>query len=218
METQREDIERLDRFDEVFGLEEDEIIERNKIGAELKRNMFWNDKFLFQKAKSKWLKEGDVNSKFCHKWINKRFKVNGIEGLFVNEEWVESKEGIRCAIFNHFRNHFSTSRSAKVQDVWNWTGNLDDKYTVKREYIGLESKSEKITGPEISEAFLLLWKSLATRRIQSIGWKILKMRLPTRDELKRRGIISDSQDTCCPCCELVEESVMAQIFMMCLAR
>ncbi|KAL8547830.1 hypothetical protein ACS0TY_007239 [Phlomoides rotata] len=42
MESQREAIERLDRFDEVFGLEEEEVIERNKVGVELKRNMIWN--------------------------------------------------------------------------------------------------------------------------------------------------------------------------------
>ncbi|KAL8555298.1 hypothetical protein ACS0TY_003197 [Phlomoides rotata] len=94
IETQREDIERLDRFNEVFRLEEDEVVERNKIGAELKRNMIWNEKFLFQKAKSNWLKEGDVNSKFFHGWINKRIKVNRLEGLLVNNSWVESKEGL----------------------------------------------------------------------------------------------------------------------------
>ncbi|KAL8536611.1 hypothetical protein ACS0TY_011982 [Phlomoides rotata] len=114
MESQRETIERLDRFDEVFGLEEEEVIKRNKIGAELKRNMIWNEKNLFQKAKSKWLKEGDVNSKFFHRWINKRIKVNGIEGLFVNDTWVESKVGIRHAIFNHFSSHFCSSRTPRV--------------------------------------------------------------------------------------------------------
>ncbi|KAL8501606.1 hypothetical protein ACS0TY_020933 [Phlomoides rotata] len=107
IENQRGDIECWDRVDDVFGLEEEEVIERNKIEAELKRNMIWNDKFLFQKARSKWLNEGDVNSKFFHRWINKRIKTNGIEGLFVNEEWVESKEGVRSAIFSHFRSHYS---------------------------------------------------------------------------------------------------------------
>ncbi|KAL8536787.1 hypothetical protein ACS0TY_012091 [Phlomoides rotata] len=39
MEDQKETIEKLDRFDEIFGLEEEEIIERNRVEAELKRNM-----------------------------------------------------------------------------------------------------------------------------------------------------------------------------------
>ncbi|KAL8541409.1 hypothetical protein ACS0TY_002610 [Phlomoides rotata] len=124
IDDQREIIECLDRFDEVFGLEEEEIIERNKIGAELKRNMIWNDKFIFQKAKSKWLKEGDVNSKFFHRWINKRIKINIIEGLFVNEEWIESKDGIRNAIFSHFRSHFRSFRSLKCF-LRTWLSNFD---------------------------------------------------------------------------------------------
>ncbi|KAL8540921.1 hypothetical protein ACS0TY_002251 [Phlomoides rotata] len=73
IEIQRGDIECLDRVDDMFSLEEEE-------------------------ARSKLLKEGDVNSNFFHRWI----KANGMEGLFVNEEWVDSKEGIRSAIFSHF--------------------------------------------------------------------------------------------------------------------
>ncbi|KAL8543023.1 hypothetical protein ACS0TY_003775 [Phlomoides rotata] len=114
IEAQREDIERLDRFDEVFGLEEEEVIERNKIRVELKRNMIWNENFLFQKAKSKWLKEGEVNSKLFHGWINNRIKVNGLEWLLVNDSWVESKVGIRNAILNHFRSQFCSSRTPRV--------------------------------------------------------------------------------------------------------
>ncbi|KAL8513732.1 hypothetical protein ACS0TY_013006 [Phlomoides rotata] len=52
-------IEKLDRIDDVFGLDEEEIIERIRMLAELKRNSIWKESFLFQKAKSKWIKEGD---------------------------------------------------------------------------------------------------------------------------------------------------------------
>ncbi|KAL8456316.1 hypothetical protein ACS0TY_034507 [Phlomoides rotata] len=66
IEANKDNIERLDRFDEIFGLEDDEIIERNRNLAELKRNSLWKESFLFQKAKSKWIKEGDMNSRFFH--------------------------------------------------------------------------------------------------------------------------------------------------------
>ncbi|KAL8547927.1 hypothetical protein ACS0TY_007290 [Phlomoides rotata] len=72
MEDQKAIIDKLDRFDEVFGLEEEEIIERNRVEAELKRNLIWNESFIHQKTKIKWLKEGDMNSSFFHGWINRR--------------------------------------------------------------------------------------------------------------------------------------------------
>ncbi|KAL8483747.1 hypothetical protein ACS0TY_026433 [Phlomoides rotata] len=46
MEEQKEIIEKLDRFDEIFGLEKEEIIERNRVEAKLRRNMIWNESFL----------------------------------------------------------------------------------------------------------------------------------------------------------------------------
>ncbi|KAL8529587.1 hypothetical protein ACS0TY_006859 [Phlomoides rotata] len=114
MEEQRGTIDKLDRFDKVFGLEEEEIIERNRVTAELKRNLIWNESFLSQKAKTRWIKEWDVNSSFFHGWINKRPKINGIEGLMINEELVESKDGVRTAIFNHFREQFKYTRKPRV--------------------------------------------------------------------------------------------------------
>ncbi|KAL8543610.1 hypothetical protein ACS0TY_004253 [Phlomoides rotata] len=114
IEAQKKNIKRLDKFDDVFGLEEEEIIERNRITAELRRNMVWKESFLFQKAKAKWIKEGDVNSSFFHGWINKRIKLNGIEGLLVDNVWVESREGIRKEVFTHFQNHFRSRRRIRV--------------------------------------------------------------------------------------------------------
>ncbi|KAL8523184.1 hypothetical protein ACS0TY_013234 [Phlomoides rotata] len=71
MEVQKETIDKLDRFDEIFGLEEEEVIERNRVEAELKRNLIWHERFMHQKAKTKWIKEGDMNSGFYHGWIKK---------------------------------------------------------------------------------------------------------------------------------------------------
>ncbi|KAL8555514.1 hypothetical protein ACS0TY_003357 [Phlomoides rotata] len=45
---------------------DEEIIQRNRTTAELRRHMIWRESFLFQKVKAKWIKEGDVNSSFFH--------------------------------------------------------------------------------------------------------------------------------------------------------
>lgn len=62
---------------------------------------------MYQKAKTIWLLEGDVNSKFYHCWINKRLKYNGIEGMLVNNSWVSSIEDVKNSIHGHFKSQFS---------------------------------------------------------------------------------------------------------------
>ncbi|KAL8500405.1 hypothetical protein ACS0TY_020122 [Phlomoides rotata] len=115
MEDQKETIDKLDRFDEIFGLEEEEVIERNRVEAELKRNLIMHESFMYQKAKVKWIKEGDMNSGFYHSWINRRSKTNTIEGILIDESWVESKEGVRSAVFNHFQKLFKKENNRRIQ-------------------------------------------------------------------------------------------------------
>lgn len=67
-------IESLDRIDDAIGLDEEEIIERNQVSAELLRTLNWKEAILYQKVKTRWLREGDTNSSFFHSWINRRAK------------------------------------------------------------------------------------------------------------------------------------------------
>ncbi|KAL8479964.1 hypothetical protein ACS0TY_026780 [Phlomoides rotata] len=97
IEEKKAEILNLHLIDDTFGLEEEEIIKRNQGSAELLRELHWNDGMLAQKDKAKWIAAGDTNSRFFHRWINKRPKQNGIEGLMVNNIWVDSVEGVKKA-------------------------------------------------------------------------------------------------------------------------
>ncbi|KAL8508390.1 hypothetical protein ACS0TY_018850 [Phlomoides rotata] len=81
IDWKKEEIEILDRIDDTMGLEAAEIIKRNKNVAELIRLGQWKEKLLAQRAKARWLRDGDVNSKYFHGWINRNRKANAIEGL-----------------------------------------------------------------------------------------------------------------------------------------
>lgn len=70
--------------------------------------MGWREAQLFQKARIKWTLEGDLNSRFFHKWINLRFKHNEIDGIWANGLWVDSVQGVKQTIFNHFKAHFDS--------------------------------------------------------------------------------------------------------------
>ena len=48
-----------------------------------------------EKAKVKWILEGDENSKFFHAVIKNRERRNGIRGMAINGEWVEDPTRVK---------------------------------------------------------------------------------------------------------------------------
>ncbi|KAL8483361.1 hypothetical protein ACS0TY_026168 [Phlomoides rotata] len=90
IDEKQKEVEKWDCIDDTFGLEENEVIERNRCSAELLRYVNWKENLVFQKAKVKWLLEGDVNSGYFYGWVNKRRKINEIDGLFIDGVWTES--------------------------------------------------------------------------------------------------------------------------------
>lgn len=104
IEEKKVKIEVFDRIDDTMGLDEAEVVCMKKYIAELLKNLHW---ILYQKAKASLILEGDANFKFLHRWINKRNKCNEINGIDVNNLWVDSVHGVRYGIFQHFKDHFS---------------------------------------------------------------------------------------------------------------
>ncbi|KAL8512922.1 hypothetical protein ACS0TY_019182 [Phlomoides rotata] len=106
-EKQRE-IETWDRIDDTLGLEENEVIDRNRCSAELLRYSLWKENQLFQQSKTKWLLEGDVNSGYFHGCINKRRKENEMAGLYFDGVWSDSVEDIRQGVRSNFLKQFKS--------------------------------------------------------------------------------------------------------------
>lgn len=59
------------------------------------------------KARSRWLKEGDTNTKYFHGCVNKRRKNNEILLLEVNRRNITKVEEIKNAVFEHFLSYFA---------------------------------------------------------------------------------------------------------------
>ncbi|MCI02122.1 LINE-1 reverse transcriptase like, partial [Trifolium medium] len=73
---------------------------------------FWEqihfkESLLHQKSRSKWVQEGDSNTRFFHASIKGRRRRNKIEMLKKGEEWIQGEDSIKKEVNDHFSNHFS---------------------------------------------------------------------------------------------------------------
>ncbi|KAM0025678.1 putative RNA-directed DNA polymerase [Helianthus debilis subsp. tardiflorus] len=95
-------IDSLDMKAETTVLSEEEVQSReiwvNKM-VELEEN---NLEDLKQRAKVKWLTEGDENSSFFHGIIKSHKKRNRINGLVFNETWISQPESLKEEVKNYF--------------------------------------------------------------------------------------------------------------------
>jgi hypothetical protein len=96
----------LDIKSETLGLVDVEVIERKKLFEELWRTLKNLDALTFQRSRSKWLKEGDANSRYFHMCINSRMRRNKMTALRTQHGWVDGPIQVREAVVSYFRNHF----------------------------------------------------------------------------------------------------------------
>lgn len=105
----------MDRKDDEGVLSEMEKVRRSEVLAKLFRQHYIRKSLLAQKAKFRWLKEGDVNSKLFHRAINYRRRKNGINGIEVDGEWVEEPARVKEEIRLFFENHFQGRRGERAR-------------------------------------------------------------------------------------------------------
>lgn len=77
--------EDLDRKEEDVGLLATEVDARRLLCYEFWAVLKLQESLLCQKSISKWLKEGDHNTKYFHSIVNWRRRTNSIAGLMIDE-------------------------------------------------------------------------------------------------------------------------------------
>lgn len=84
-----------------------------------RQEIYWK-----QRSKQFWLREGDQNTRFFHKYASRRKKNNSIVGLRnKNGDWVDSVQGVQDIITDYFSELFLSSRSTEF---------LSDREKVRR--------------------------------------------------------------------------------------
>lgn len=103
----RREIQELDVVDDVFGLDEDEMVRRKRATVELFKSLNQKHSLAAQKARLKWIKEGDLNTGYFHRAVNQRRKMNEIVGIQLGENWIEDVEAVKIGVRDFFKQHYS---------------------------------------------------------------------------------------------------------------
>ena len=132
--------------------------------------------------------------------VNKEWKGNIIDNLFYDFEAAIIKNMPLC-------------RSIQ-DDVLIWPFNPDGVYSVKSGYRYLhEQQQHGLPGPLDHSVLTPLWKKIwglqVPNKVKHLAWKACKDLLPTKTNLIRRKVITESY---CDVCKLHQEDVVHALF------
>ena len=99
-------IQELDTRDDESVLDEFGQEERRLLLVEKNRNLFKQEAVVQQKARKKWLKQGDLITRFFHSFVKWRRMKNGINGVEVNVQWCKEKEVVKTNVKEFFEARF----------------------------------------------------------------------------------------------------------------
>jgi hypothetical protein len=87
-------------------------------------------------------------------------------------------------------------------DIWFWKYDATGIFSVKSAYSIVELASRvDVAPPEVPNIILAkLWKSWAPSKVIVFSWQLLQNRIPSRQNLLRRRVITDINNTFCVLC------------------
>jgi hypothetical protein len=88
------------------------VVNPSSINSKDKVRQFWEqinfkESLLRQKSRTRWIQEGDSNTRFFHSNIKGRRRRNLILMLKKEDEWVEGVDEIKSLVQDHFSKHFT---------------------------------------------------------------------------------------------------------------
>jgi hypothetical protein len=108
-------IDRLDLKREDGNLSDSDNGSQKTLFLELRHLLHCKDSVLFQRSRSRWLKEGDANTGYFHSCVANRKRVNAIGALRIGERWVEKPLEVWGEVVAFFRKHFEESSWRRPQ-------------------------------------------------------------------------------------------------------
>jgi len=100
------ELNKLDSDGNGRQLNDREMALRKKLQEDLWLAATSYESLLRQKARTKWIKEGDCNSKFFHITVNRNRRHNALRGLMLDRCWIEEPARIKEEVHQYFRKKF----------------------------------------------------------------------------------------------------------------
>jgi hypothetical protein len=109
----------------------------------------------------------------------------------------------------------ASTNMSRVDDTWVWKPGLNGIVSVKSTYVFLDHllNNYEPLSSLLSFAFKFIWKSGVPSKVCAFSWQLLLDRVPTRDNLHRRGVLNVA-NTLCPLC-LEEVETACHLFLHC---
>ena len=95
------------------------------------------------------------------------------------------------------------------EDSWIWKHDQSGSYSTKS---GYDLIRRELTGANHDSDFVDLWKLKISTKAAMFAWRLIRDKLPTRMNLRRRQVLVN--DSVCPLCGLQEEEA-AHLFFSC---
>jgi hypothetical protein len=177
--------------------------------------VFWRDK---------WIGPEPLCSKYAalfHKSIQQDYTIS-MMGYWENEKWNWNFDWSEALLDNEITTFLELSLLLEqvypglgISDRRRWSPNEAGVFTVKSTYMYLLYRSgPDQLEPSVEQALKKLWKANVPSKVGIFGWRLLIDKLPTRDALFRKGIITNSLDRCCVFC-LNEIEDVHHVFFKC---
>ena len=101
-----EDLNKMEEESTDRQLEDNERALRKQLQQELWEAAQAHESLLRQKARSRWIKEGDCNSRYFHLMINSKRRSNCLNGVLVDGSWKDEPEIVKEEVRRFFSQRF----------------------------------------------------------------------------------------------------------------
>nr|KYP35677.1 Transposon TX1 uncharacterized [Cajanus cajan] len=102
-----DELNKLDRIEECRELSEDERDRKMQLQQSFWEIAIREESQLAQKSRVRWIQLGDLNSKFFHLVVNANRKKSSLNGLLINNTWIEEPINVKEHIKSFFQERFS---------------------------------------------------------------------------------------------------------------
>ncbi|KAJ9568335.1 hypothetical protein OSB04_004301 [Centaurea solstitialis] len=113
LQTLKSKISSIDLRAEISPLDDSLVKERVELVAKADDILSKKVSDIMQKAKCKWLREGDENLRYFHGCANKKLKNGRIHGLNINGSWETNPMPIKYAVWDFFDRKFAENHPVR---------------------------------------------------------------------------------------------------------